>query len=236
MIVFWRLFLAYFLTDFVFFHKTIDQVRRENYTRGIILHAGVFLFWSFTLCHGYLTMPWPFLELVHLPGWACILLFGAFHIFTDDFFQFGGKCKHGFVLTFLLKNAVNILFLFLCVPFKVLYETGNFFAEPWIIFCVGLIVVTRVLGWGLIAVEQDRYGENYVSFDERLLLMLVRAIFFLIMLLPGWRWTVLLAVWLGTCMYARKIRLMDISNFVFYVGALGAVFIGFLVRLRFYLM
>lgn len=236
MIVFWRLFLAYFLTDFVFFHKTIDQVRHENRVRGICLHALVFFFWSFTLCYGYLSMPWPFLELVHLPGWMCIVLFGLFHIFTDDLFQFGGKCKHGFVLTFFLKNTVNVLFLFLCVPFKVLYETGNFFAEPWIVLCVGLVCATRVLGWGLIAVEQDRYGENYVSFDERLMLMIVRAIFFLIMLLPGWRWIVVLAVWLGTCMYARRIRLMDISNFVFYVGALGSVFLGFLVRLRFYLM
>ena len=236
MIVFWRLFLAYFLTDSMFFHKTINQVRRENRAKGIILHALVFFFWSFSLCYGYLTMPWPFLEMIHLPGWLCIVLFGLFHIFTDDIFQFGGKCKHGFLLTFFLKNAVNVLFLFLCVPFKVLYETGNFFAEPWIIFCVGLVCATRVLGWGLIAAEQDRYGENYVSFDERLVLMIVRAIFFLIMLLPGWRWIVVLAVWFATCIYARRIRLMDISNFVFYAGAFGAVVLGFLVRLRFYLM
>ena len=113
MIVFWRLFLAYFLTDFVFFHKTIDQVRNENRVRGLILHGVVFLFWSLTLCYGYLTMPWPFLELIHLPGWMCIVLFGVFHVFTDEFFQFHGKCKHGFVLTFFLKNTVNILFLFL---------------------------------------------------------------------------------------------------------------------------
>ena len=236
MIVFWRLFLAYFLTDAVFFHRTINQVRKENPVKGIVLHALVFFFWSFTLCQGYLTMKWPFLELVDLPGWVCILLFGAFHISTDDLFQFGGRMKHGFVLTFFLKNAINILFIFLCVPFHVLYETGNFFAEPWIVFCAGLVLATRVLGWGIISVEQDRYGADYVSFDERLMLMLVRAIFFLIMLLPGWRWTVLLAVWLGTCMYARKIRLMDVSNFVFYAGAFGAVVIGFLIRLRFYLV
>ncbi len=236
MIVFWRLFLAYFLTDFVFFHKTINQIRNENRARGMIFHGIVFLLWSFALCYGYLTMKWPFLEVVDLPGWVCIVLFGMFHVFTDEFFQFGGRVKHGFVLTFFLKNMVNLLFLFLCVPFHALYETGNFFAEPWIIFCAGLICATRVLGWGLLAFEQDRYGANYVTFDERLMLMMVRSIFFLIMLLPGWRWTVLLAVWLGACIYARKIRLMDISNFVFYLGAVGAVLIGFLVRLRFYLV
>jgi len=236
MIIFWRLFLAYFLTDFVFFHKTINQIRRENRWRGRLIHGAVFWGWSFALCYGYLTMPWPFLELIELPGWACIVLFGLFHVLTDGFFQFGGRMKHGFVLTFFLKNLVNILFLFLCVPFKVLYETGNFFAEPWIIFCVGLVAATRVLGWGIISVEQDRHGEDYITFDERWMLMMVRAIFFLIMLLPGWRWTVLLLVWWAMCVYARKIRLMDVSKFVFYVGAFGAVVLGFLVRLRFYLI
>ena len=236
MIVFWRLFLAYFLTDFVFYFEPADKLRAESRTKRMLLHGGVFLVWALLLCQGYLTMKWPFLEMIDLPGWVCILLFGAFHIYTDDLFQFGGRMKHGFVLTFFLKNAINILFIFLCVPFQVLYETGNFFAEPWIVFCAGLVLATRGLGWGILSVEQDRYGAAYVSFDERLMLMLVRAIFFLIMLLPGWRWTVLLVVWLGTCMYARKIRLMDVSNFVFYAGAFGAVIIGFLVRLRFYLV
>jgi len=236
MIVFWRLFLAYFLTDFTFFHRTINLLRAQNRTRGMILHGIVFLFWSLTLCYGYLTMPWPFLELVDLPGWMCILLFGLFHVLTDDFVQFGGKIKHGYVFTFFLKNTVNLLFLFLCVPFHALYETGTFFAEPWIIFFVGLLCATRVTGWLMVSVEQDRYGVQAVSFDERWLMMMVRAIFFLIMLLPGWRWTVLLAVWFGACLYARSIRLMDVSKWSFYAGASCAVIIGFLVRLRFYLM
>ena len=235
MIVFWRLFLAFFLTDFVFFHKTINIMEEQNRPRAIALHAGVFLCWSFLLCYGYLTIKWPFLGFWDIPGWFCILLFCAFLVFTDRFFQFGGKFRHGYVLTFFVKTIVNLLFLFLCVPFKVLYETGNFFAEPWVIFFVGLVTATRVLGWFIFAVEQDRYGRDYPTFDERWMLTMMCAIFFLIMLLPGWRWIVLLVVWFAACVYARKIRLMDVSNFAFYIGALGAALIGFLVRLRFYI-
>ena len=236
MIVFWRLFLAYFLTDFVFFHRTINQVRASNRVRGMILQGGIFLVLSLLLCHNYLTMKWPFLDMIALPGWVCIVLFALFQVFTDDLFQYGGKIKHGYVITFFVKNTVNLLFLFLCVPFEVLYHTGNFFAEPWIIFCAGLVCATRVLGWLLVSFEQDRHNADYVTFDERWLMMLVRAIFFLIMLLPGWRWMVLFAVWLGACIYARRIRLMDVSHLVFYGGVFGAAFIGFLVRVRFYLM
>ena len=236
MIVFWRLFLAYFLTDFVLFNHAGEKAFARSRAAGFLLHGGVFLLLGLGLCHGYLTMTWPFLELVHLPGWVCMLLFTVFHVFSDDFFQFGGKFRHGYVVTFLVKNLVNLLFLFLCVPFHVLYETGNFFAEPWVIFLVGLIVSTRVLGWFIFAVEQDRYGSEYPTFDARWLLMMARAIFFLIMLLPGWRWAAVLAVWFSACAYARRNRLLDVSSMAFYVGIFGSVLIGFLVRMRFYWM
>ncbi len=236
MIVFWRLFLAYILTDFMVFNRMAEKLRERSRALGLLFHGVVFLLLCLSLCYGYLTMSWPFLELVHLPGWICIVLFALFHVFSDEFFQFGGKMRHGYLFTFIVKNFVNLLFLFLCVPFKVLYETGNFFAEPWVIFCVGLVSCTRILGWFSFAIEQDRYGRDYPTFDERWLLSMMRMIFFLIMLLPGWRWVVLLTVWFTACLYARRIRLMDISHAAFYIGIFGSVLVGFLVRLRFYLI
>ncbi len=236
MIVFWRLFLAFFLTDFVVFNRMAEKLRARSRALGMLLHGGVFLLLCLGLCYGYLSMQWPFLDLVHLPGWVCIILLTLFHVFSDEFFQFGGKSRHGYLMTFFVKNLANFLFIFLCVPFKVLYETGNFFAEPWVIFCVGLVSCTRMLGWFSFAIEQDRYGRDYPTFDERWLLSMMRMIFFLIMLLPGWRWVVLLTVWFMACLYARRIRLMDISHAAFYIGIIGSVVIGFLVRLRFYLV
>ena len=236
MIVFWRLFLAFFLTDFVVFNRMAEKLRARSRALGMLLHGGVFLLLCLGLCYGYLSMQWPFLDLVHLPGWVCIILLTLFHVFSDEFFQFGGKSRHGYLMTFFVKNLANLLFIFLCVPFKVLYETGNFFAEPWVIFCVGLVSCTRMLGWFSFAIEQDRYGRDYPTFDERWLLSMMRMIFFLIMLLPGWRWAVLLTVWFMACLYARRIRLMDISHAAFYIGIIGSVVIGFLVRLRFYLV
>ena len=236
MIVFWRLFLAYFLTDFISYFKPAEELRTQNRVKRALLRGGTFLAWTLVLCYGYLTMLWPFLEMVHLPGWVVIILFAFFYVFTERFFDFGGKMKHGYFLSFFLKTLVNMLFLFLCVPFHVLYETGNFFAEPWIVFCAGLMIATWVSGWVIFTIEQDRYGRDYPTFDERWLLMMARAIFFLIMMLPGWRWLVLLVVWTAACMYARKIRLMDVSNLAFYGGMFAAIFLGFLVRLRFYLV
>ncbi|MBR2082490.1 MAG: hypothetical protein IJ876_05740 [Elusimicrobiaceae bacterium] len=236
MIVFWRLFLALFLTDFVFFHRSIHRIQQKSRLQAMAIRSVTFAILALAFCHRYLTHPWPFLEEFTLPGWVCIILFALFHGFTDYYYQFGGKVKGGYTLTFFIKNTINVLFLVLMAPFKTLYETGNFFAEPWVVFLVGVVLATRVLGWFIFAVEQDKYGREYPTFDEQWLLALVRAVFFLIMLLPGLRWAVVFVVWMGTCIYARRIRLIDVPRWAFLVGAFGAAFIGLLVRLRLYLV
>ncbi len=236
MIVFWRLFLALFLTDFVFFHKALHEAQQKSRVKAMAIRSLTFAVLAMLFCYHYLTQPWPFLEEFSLPGWVCILLFALFHGFTDYYYQLGGKIKYGYTLTFFLKNFVNILFLILMAPFKALYETGNFFAEPWVVFLVGLLLVTRGIGWFIFCVEQDKYGRDYPTFDEQWMLAMVRAIFFLIMLLPGLRWALFLVVWLGACLYARSIRLLDVPRWAFWVGVVGSVCIGFLLRLRFYLV
>jgi len=237
MIVFWRLFLTYFLTEFILgFESTEHQGPAIYRTRRILTHGLVLLLLSLLFCSEYLTMKWPLLELVDLPGWLVITVFSLFCMFTGYFFRFGGKIKYGYFLSFFGKTVVNLLFLFLCSPFHVLYQTGSFFAEPWIVFFSGLVLATRVVGLFLFTLEQDRYGRDFPTFDEQWLLMMARAIFFLVMLLPGYRWVVLLTVWGASCLYARKIRLIDVSNLSFYAGMFAAILLGFLVRLRFYLV
>ena len=236
MIVFWRLFLVLCLTDFVFLHPSLLRVWQASRWKLIAARSGLFALLALVFCHAYLTEGWPFMEEITLPGWVCILIFALFHGITDRYFEFGGKIKGGYTLTFFLKNFVNILFLVLIAPFRTLYETGNLFAEHWIIFLVGLVLVTYVLGWFIFAVEKDKYGRDYPTFDEQWLLSLVRAVFFLIMMLPGWRWMGVFAVWFGACLYARRNRLLDMPSWAFYVGVFGAAFVGLLVRLRFYLV
>ena len=236
MIVFWRLFLALCLTDFVLLHDSLVHLLKLNRWKLMAARSGLFAVLALALCHNYLTEGWPFIADVILPGWVCILLFALFHGVIDRYFGLGGKMKWGYTLSFFLKNFVNILLLVLIAPFRELYESGNFFAEHWIIFLVGLVLCTYVLGWFIFAIEKDKYGRDYPTFDEQWLLAVVRAIFFLSMMLPGWRWAVVLTVWLGACMYARRNRLLDVPAWAFYMGAFGAAFIGFLVRLRFYFL
>lgn len=237
MIVFWRLFLALFLTDFLFFDKTLHTAQGKKRYWAVTLRSVGVLGFSLLFCWKYLTMPWPFLHPSFLlPGWFCIACFALFHALTDCYFHFGGKIKYGYTGAFLLRNLVNVWFIVLIAPFKTLYETGTLFAEPWIVFCAGFVIATRAIGCLIFALEQDLYGRDYPSFDEQWMLALMRAIFFLGMLLPGIRWAVLFVIWLGACLYARRIRLLDVPSWAFWLCVFGASFVGFLIRLRFYLV
>lgn len=235
MIVFWRLFLSLYMADFLLFHK-LPALELQNRTRATAIRTGIFLLFAFLLCRRYLLLKWPFFGVIDLPGWLCILLFGAFFVCVHQWFNFGGQMRFGHLLTFVVKNTFLWLFLFLCTPFLVLYRTGNFFAQPWMIFCVGTVIATRLLDELITAIEQDFHASPLPTFDEQWMLMMVRLIFFLIMLLPGVRWLIFFVIWLGTCMYARRIRLMDVTHTAFYLGVAGASLIGLLVRLRLYWM
>lgn len=233
MIVFWRLFLSMYMADVILFRKLL-KIQAQNRLWATLIRTVVFLVSAFWLCRHYLTLAWPFFGVIDLPGWLCLLLFGAFYAGVHQFFNFGGQIRGGHLLTFFVKNTFLFLFLFLCVPFLVVYHTGNFFAQPWIIFCVGIVISTYLLKWLFSALEQDRYQIDDISFDEHWMLMMMRLIFYVIMLLPGIRWCVLLVIWFGACVYARNNRLLDVSKTVFYLSIMGSVFIGLLVRLRMY--
>lgn len=233
MIVFWRLLVSMWMADFLLFHKVL-HIQAQNRGKATLIRTGFFYVFAFLLCKPYLGWQWPFFGQWDMPGWVCILLVGICYALTHQFFDFGGKMRHGHLLTFFVKNTFMWLLCFLIAPLRILYETGHFFAQPAMIFLVGLILVTRILEWFINALEQDKYGSFIATFDEQWLLMMMRTIFYFVMLLPGVRWLILFVTWLGVCLYARKSRLLDVTNTVFYVSIIGSFVIGLLVRLRLY--
>lgn len=234
MIVFWRLFLAYYLADLVLYGKRFFEWHRRKKWQASLLHFTAFYALGCALSYNYLSLDWPFFGLWEMKGWLCLALFSVFHIATDEWFYVSPRLKFHSTLTFLLHDAANLLFLFLCVPFDALAQTGRLAGEPWIVFLVGLTLSTKVVGALMFVLEKDLYGRDYPTPDEEYLLMLKRAIFFLLMLLPGWRWLFLVLAWWAACWYARKERMLDMSSLSLYAGSALAVIIGFFVRIHFY--
>ncbi|MBR2865586.1 MAG: hypothetical protein IKC13_04875 [Elusimicrobiaceae bacterium] len=235
MIVFWRLLLAYYISAVLFYHRPFFAWRDRRPCLSALLQGSTFLALCLSLCWPYLDLSWPFLHFFHLPGSICLLFLAIFYVFNDRMLVFrAGQMKYH-SLTFLAHDFLIILFIFLCVPFKVLYETGNFMAAPWTLLAVGFLVITKMFSVFIYMVEQDLYGRDYPTIDESFITMLMRLIFYLIILLPGWRWLIWFFAWLWACQIARKNRLMDFSRFALYFSAFGAGAIGFLAKWSFYL-
>ena len=180
-------------------------------------------------------MQGSFFGLANIRGWGALFAITALYIFSFGWVKLSGAHKYHNTLSFVLHDLFNLLVLFLAVPFRALYDTGSFFAETWVIFFVGLLFVTKVLGNFIFCVEKDLYGRDFPTMDEHWIMMLMRAIFFLTGLLAGWRCLFFMSACWVAVIYARRIRLMDISSFAFYFGFGVTCVVSWLVHWRVYL-
>lgn len=234
MIVLWRLILAYYVCAVLFYNRRFFAWRDTKPALASFVQGAAFLCIAGGLCAPYLVLSWPFAALWEVPGYICVLAAALFYVFINHLFVYRPGQTHGHTLTFLAHDTLAILFLFLCAPLSGLARTGNWMAEPWTVCAVGLLIVTKMFSVFIYMVEQDLYGRDFPTIDESFVTILMRLIFFLLVLLPGWRWGVWFVVWLWACHVARRNRLMDLSRFAFYFSAFGASAVGFLVRWAWY--
>lgn len=234
MIVFWRLLVVYYILAVLFYNRAFFAWRARRPVLSGCVQGGSFFLLSMLVLWPYLVMKWPFFHFFSLHGWQCVILLSLFYVANDRLLVFrAGQIKYH-SLTFLTHDFLAVLFIFLASPLEVLYQTGNWVADSWAVFLVGGLVVTKMFSVFIYMVEQDFFGRDYPTIDESFVTMLMRLIFYLIVLLPGWRWLLWFFVWLWACQIARKNRLMDFSRFALYFGILGATAIGFLTKWSFY--
>ncbi len=235
MSVFWRLVLAYYIGAALFYNRAFFAWRDRKPFLAALIQLTVYFMLGAALTWPYLHLPWPLLGIWKVPSIVCLVAFALFEMLNNKMMVYRSDQQSHHALTFVVHDALALLFIFLCAPTRVLYETGNLVADPWVIFFVGALVVTKMFNIFIYMVEQDRYGRDYPTIDESFVTMLMRLIFYLIVLLPGWRWVIWFMIWLWACQMARRNRLMDFSRFALYFSAFGATAVGFLTKWSFYL-
>lgn len=235
MSVFWRLVLAYYICAVLFYNQTFFSWRDRRPLLAWGLQVAAYFLIGGALTWPYLNIPWPLLGLWPLPAVICVAAFALFEATNNKMMVYRAGQQKGYILTFVIHDVLALLFILLCAPTKVLYETGNLMAEPWFVFAVGLLVVTKMFSVFIFMTEQDWYGRDVPTMDESFVTMLMRLIFYLMTLLPGWRWVLWCAVWLWACRMARQNRLMDFSRFALYFSAFGSMAVGLLVKWSFFL-
>lgn len=235
MIVFWRLVLAYYICAVLFYNPGFFGWRERRPWLAGFLQAAAYLLIGGALTWQYFDLQWPLLGLWPVPAWVCVAAFALFETVNNKMMVYRAGQQKGHILTFVVHDVLALLFILLCAPTKVLYETGSLMAEPWTLFAVGALVVTKMFSVFVFMTEQDLYGRDFPTMDESFVTMLMRLIFYLMTLLPGWRWVLWCAVWLWACRVARRNRLMDLSRFALYFSAFGAMAVGLFVKWSFHL-
>ena len=86
MIIFWRLVLAHFLTDFTFQTNKIAEWKRKS-IYGVLFHSFVFLLFSSILTWKYLGEVWW-----KLPGTISIVLLALIHS-AEDYYRVAKELK-----------------------------------------------------------------------------------------------------------------------------------------------
>lgn len=234
MIVFWRLLLAYYICAALFYNPRFFDWRERRPAVAMSLQGICFIAVATLLCAAYLHHDWQLAEVWPMPGWVGILFCTAVYIVVNFLFCYRPGKTRRHALTFLLHDSLILLGLFACAPLHTVYRTGNLMHEPLTVFFVGVLLVTKVFSVFIYMVELDVYGRDFPTMDESFVTMLMRVIFFLIVLLPGWRWVLWFLVWFYACGEAHQNRLMDISRFALYFSMFGAAAVGFLVRYGWY--
>ena len=235
MIVFWRLLLAYYICAVIFYNRRFFAWRDKHRIFAHTLEGVCFAAIAAVLCKSYLSLNWQLADLWPMPGWLGILAIAAVYAVDNRLFVFRAEQKHGYAWTFLAHEIVFLLACLACSPLDVLYHTGDLTAEYGTVCAVGVLIVTKMFNVFVYMVEQDMYHRTELpTLDENALTMLMRLIFFLIMLLPGWRGIIGFFIWFWACGEAHQNRLIDFSRFALYFGAFGATAVGLLVRFSWY--
>ena len=234
MIVFWRLLAAYYIGAILFYNRCFFAWRDKHPVPAYLLQGLVFVGLTSLLCAPYLSMDWRLAEQWTFHGMTAVVVLSLLYVLINHLFVFRTHQTHGYTCVFLLHEIAILAAILACSPLHIVYHTGNLMAEPITVFLVGALVVTKMFSVFIYMVEQDLYGRDYPTLDESFVTMLMRLIFFLMVLLPGWRWLLWFGIWFWACLVARKNRLMDLSHFAFYFSIFGAAIIGFAVRFSWY--
>ncbi|MBU0951687.1 MAG: DUF3307 domain-containing protein [Elusimicrobia bacterium] len=236
MIIFWRLLLAHFLTDFTLQTNFIAKWKRESIF-GALAHSGIFLLLSMVLCvfsdnFSGLTTHYLFDVWWKLPGWLCVMLIFIIH-FGEDYYRIwsikeGGSSDN--LLFFIWDQFIHIILIFLFSPI----DTSFSISEHWVVIAILLILVTHFSSIFIYYIEQLIYGPEHIAtgLKGKYHLMLERLTIFGCFLLPGRFWMMVIVVLLARVFLYKPTHDFSKINIISSVSL--SILIGLLSRLILY--
>ncbi|WP_428897377.1 hypothetical protein Dip518_001166 [Parelusimicrobium proximum] len=242
MFCFWCLLTAYLLSEY----GLLPHKKKGWYNTGIsgraahsVLFTALALLFNGAL-YGYLSLPWFTFFGTAFNGFWAIIFLGLINFLVNGIYT-DARVLSAFpaTLTFILKQLINVFCIFIIVPGITLTQTGSYAPKTWMLILLGAIALGRFTKILLYAVEKDstRFSGDVCelpSGDETFMSTMQREGLYFMALLPGYAWIVFGVLWMLSSVYARKVRLIDVSKFALLGGSIAAIGIGLIIRMVIY--
>lgn len=237
MSVFWLLTLAYLLAEYTLqTRRFLAWKERRAHARAV--QTAFFFLTALALTWPYLNETWFSYYGANLSGAPSLVIISLLFAYGSYEFDKINLKKIPYVssLLYLFRPFYKLLVFFVFSPASEMAECGSFWPAPWILVVCGALVLAKMTEWFLFYFEKDVcYGANHAACplptpDVGFISTLQREGLFFIMLIPGYSFVVFLVMWLWCSVYARKIRIIDISYFSLYSGSVIAILLGLAVR------
>jgi hypothetical protein len=245
--ILWRLLLGHLLADFTFQTDFINHWKRTSF-KGLLAHCLMHPAFYLVLCWPYLGQTWvDFAPLgLHVNGWLCVAFVFLTHLLEDWWRVFVIQRYHvpDNTLFFLWDQAVHYAVIFAVVPLAISTvgaraiaspDIGSLIPEKWPVLACLFVLATHVNTVAVYFVEKDMRGAEFPDFEEKYLAMSGRLVLALCLLLPNAAGAVAIAAaWLLVMARLRRQRVLDLTPFSFYGGALIAAVSGLVARAVYY--
>jgi hypothetical protein len=232
MIVFWRLVLAYLVSDFIVTTELFSKLKSRPILNFIVQFFVHFIV-AFVLTCEFFDIAWADFGYMDISGPLAIVILSLGHYIHDrwsifSLLSFNMSCCAG--LAFLWNKFLFLVLIFVFSPIVGFQDSGTFFPEKITMLSALLMFISHTTTDFIYHMENDVYGVDYPPFDERYLMILQRCILWLGLLLSGFLWIPAVAVWAGIIVYLKKIRIIDFSKVGFYIGTIIVVIIALVAR------
>lgn len=235
MSIFWRLVLAHLMADFLFHFNFVYKLKNTKIFAGYFVHGVVFFLSAVVCCQDFLFIPWLKFASLNLNGIQSIFVLSILHALLDKINPSETRSFAGYNLfLFLLWQAMEIMLLFIFVPFISVRNQSFIVGDKFIFILVGGLISTYFFMVLIHFFKRDFCQGTYPIFDERFVSTLYRLSLYLFLLIPGFWGYLLGIIWAFLVVVLRKPFVVDTCPYRLYGGTAITIILALIMRFCIY--
>ena len=225
MVIFWRLVLAHFLSDFTLQTNKVADWKRKSGV-GMLIHVFTHPVMSYALAWPYLSMPWVQTRFFSLNGWICVAILTFLHWLEDEWRiwsirETGSPDNTAFLLW---DQVVHLTMILAFAPTRAGTQV-----DTWLPPILCLVLLTNFVSVLIYFLENDLWGSSQVLEEKKYRYIGERVIGASLFLLPGPLFLLAFG-WIGWVVYLYYYKSQERTWVHLVVGNTSVILLGLVAR------